>query len=108
MNSERQKREEEIARLMRETGVNREVDVAFREEIRKTAAAIIERETDRIQKSELVKPSRRFINPLTAGLWLLVLAGAAFVFSMPALGAALLVCGIAALVWPTVLKQVKK
>jgi hypothetical protein len=108
MNSERQKREEEIARLVRETGVNREADVAFREEIRKTAAAIIEKETIRIQESEPAKPSKRLINPLTAGLWFLVLAGAAFVFSMPAAGAALLVCGIAAIVWPTVLKQAKK
>jgi hypothetical protein len=107
MNSERQKREEEIARLMRESRVNREADVAFREEIRKTAAAIIQKETSRIQQSEPVK-SKRFINPLTAGLWLLVLAGAAFVFAMPAAGAVLLVCGIAAIFWPTVLKQAKK
>jgi hypothetical protein len=108
MNSERQKREEEIARLVREPRVNREADVAFREEVRKTAAAIIEKETSRIQESEPAKPSKRFINPLTAGLWLLVLAGAAFVFSMPAAGTALLICGIAAIVWPTVLKQAKK
>jgi hypothetical protein len=108
MNSERQKREEEIARLMRESRVNREADVAFREEIRKTAAAIIQKETSRIQQSEPVKSAKRFINPLTAGLWLLVLAGAAFVFAMPAAGAVLLVCGIAAIFWPTVLKQAKK
>ena len=108
MNSERQKREEEIARLMRETGVSPESDVAFREEVRKTAAALIEEETSRIQKSERAKLPKWSINPLTAGVWLLVLGVAAFVLSMPAAGAALLLCGIAAIVWATVLKQSKK
>ena len=108
MNSERQKREEEIARLMRETGVSRESDVAFQEEIRKTAAALIEKETSRIQKSERAKRPKRSISPLTAGLWLLVLGAAALVLSMPATGAALLLGGIAAIVWATVLKQSKK
>jgi hypothetical protein len=108
MDSERQKREKEIARLLQQTEVNRETDVAFQEEIRRTAAAILEKETGRIQKSEPVKVAKRALTPLTAGLWLLVFAAAAFVLSMPEAGVTLLVCAIAAIVWATLLKQSKK
>ena len=42
MKSEREKREEEIERLMREAGLKREPDIAFQEAIKKAAAAIVE------------------------------------------------------------------
>lgn len=101
MNSERQKRQEEIERIMREAGVSREADVAFQEEVRKTAAAIIEKEASRIQKSERARSRRRSISPVTAGVWLLVLGAVGFIFSLPSLAATLFLCGIAVIVWAT-------
>jgi hypothetical protein len=107
MNSERQKRQEEIERIMRETGVSPEADIAFQEEVRKTAAAIIEKETNRIQKSERVRGHKRSISPVTAGLWLLVLGAVGFIFSVPSLAAMLFLCGIAVIVWATFSKLSK-
>ena len=80
---------------MREAGVSREADVAFQEEVRKTAAAIIEKEARRIQKSERARRRKRSISPVTAGVWLLVLGAAGFIFSAPDLAAILFLCGIA-------------
>jgi Flp pilus assembly protein TadB len=108
MNSEREKREEEIKRLMRGASVRQESDVAFQEQLKKAAATIFEEETKRIQNSEQAEQRKRPLNPLTAGLWLLLLGGAAFVFSMPIPGAVLFLCGAAAIVWATVLKRSKK
>jgi Flp pilus assembly protein TadB len=108
MNSERQKREREIERLVQGTKVTREADSAFQEEVRKAAAAMFEQETSRIQKSERPeRPHKRSINLATAGLWLLVLGVAAIVFSLSGAGAMLIVCGIAAMVWGTFLKSSK-
>ena len=53
---------------MREAGVSKEADVAFQEEVRKTAAAIIEKEASRIQKSERARRGKRSISPVTAGV----------------------------------------
>src|SRR5918999_3153823 len=52
MNSERQKREEEIEMLVRGAGLRRESDAAFQEEVRKTAAALVKEEVSRIERSE--------------------------------------------------------
>jgi hypothetical protein len=101
MNSERQKRQEEIERIMREAGVNQEADIAFQEEVRKTAATIIEKEASRIQKSERASRPKRSISPVTAGLWLLVLGAAGFIFSAPDLAAILFLCGIAVIAGAT-------
>lgn len=102
MNSERKKREQEIERIMSEAGKNREADVAFQEEIKKAAAAIIEKESVRVEKSDRAERPKRSINPITAGGWLLLLGAAALVFSMPSLGGVLLLCGIIAIVWATI------
>jgi hypothetical protein len=107
MNSERQKREEEIERLLRGTGLSRESDAAFEEKVRKAAAAIAEEEVRRIQKTERPERLKRSISPATAGLWLLVL-GAGLAFSMPNAGAVLILCGIGAIVWANVWKSSKK
>jgi ferric-dicitrate binding protein FerR (iron transport regulator) len=78
MNSERQKREREIERLMQGTGLNREAEVQFQEEIKKTASAIFEEETRKLQKSEKPKRRKWSMNIATVGLWLIALAVAGF------------------------------
>jgi hypothetical protein len=107
MNSERQKREEEIQRLMQGTDLSRERDIAFQEEIKQVTSAIAERETKKIQKTERMERRKQPISPRTAGLGLLVL-GAGVALSMPTLGAVIIICGIAAIVWNTFLKSSKK
>jgi hypothetical protein len=107
MNSERQKRQEEIERIMREAGVSPEADIVFQEEVRKTAAAIIEREANRFQKGEQARRRKRSISPATAGAWLLMLGAVGFIFSMPGLAAVLFLCGITAIVWATFPKLYK-
>ena len=106
MKSEREKREEEVERLMREAGLKREPDIAFQEAIKKAAAAIVEEDAKKLTETERV-PRDRSISPATAGIWLLVL-GAGVSFSMPSLGAALILCGIAVFVWATFLRSSKK
>jgi Flp pilus assembly protein TadB len=101
MNSERQKRQAEIERIMRQAGTNRETDIAFQEEVRKTAATIIEKEASRTQKREQARRRKRSISPVTAGVWILVLGAVGFIFSVPALAAMLFLCGIALIVWAT-------
>ena len=108
MNSEREKREEEIKRLMRGAGVRQESDIVFQEQLKKAAATIFEEQAKRIEKSERAEQHKRPLNPLTAGLWLFLLGGAAFVFSMPIPGTVLFLCGAAAIVWATVRKPSKK
>jgi hypothetical protein len=106
MKSEREKREEEVTRLMREAGLKREPDAAFQEAIRKAAAAIVEEDAKKLEKSERVPRSRSF-NAATVAVWLVVL-GAAVAFSMPSLGAAIILAGVAVFVWATFLKPSKK
>ena len=107
INSDRQKREEEIERLVREAGLGKEPDTAFQEEVRKIASALLEKETKKVQKTERPQWRKRAINPTTIGLWLLVL-GAGFALSTPSVGAMLIVCGIGAIVWGTFLKSSQK
>src|ERR1043166_6935105 len=104
MDSERKKREREIERVMRGGGLTREAEVAFQEEVRKTAAALFEEETRRIQQTERVPRPKRTISIASVGLWLIVLAVAAFVFSMPGAGAVILLGGIGAILWDMVFK----
>jgi len=86
---------------MRETGVSREGDVAFQEEVRKTAAAIIEKKASSIQNSERARRRKRSISPVTVAVWLLVLGAVGFIFSVPSLAVMLFLCGIAVIVWAT-------
>ena len=99
MNSERQKREQEIEKLIQGTTLSRDAEVEFQEKIRKTASAIFEEETRKIQKNERVERPKRSISVATAGLWLIVVGVAGFVFWMPVLGGAAVVGGVAAIVW---------
>jgi hypothetical protein len=107
VNSERQKREEEIARLVRGAGPSREADVAFQERLREAASAIVEEEKTRIQKTERAERRRRSISPAAIAPWLLVL-GVGIAFSIPSLGVPLIFCGLAVLVWTALLKHRKK
>ena len=107
MNSERQKREEEIERIISRGDKSREADVAFQEEIKKTAAAIIEKETRRIDKSDRAERPKRSISPMTVGIWLLLLGAVGLVFSMPNLGAVFLLCGVITIVWAAIPKSSK-
>ena len=107
MNSERQKREEEIERLTRGAGQSQESDAAFQEEVRKAASAIVEEETRRIQKTERAEWPKRSVSSATFGLWLIML-GAGLAFSVASLEGALIVCGIAAIIWFVFLKSSRK
>lgn len=107
MDSERQKREKEIERIIRAGDSKSESDVAFQEAVRKAASAIIEEDAIRIQNTERAETSKRSISPSTAGIWLLALGAAAFVFSMPGLGGVLFFCGIAAIVWASLPQSYK-
>jgi Flp pilus assembly protein TadB len=108
MNSERQKREQEIEKLIQGTTLSRDAEVEFQEKIRKTASAIFEEETRKIQKNERAERPKRSISVATAGLWLIVLGVAGFVFWMPTFGGAAVVGGIAAIVWDLFLKPANK
>jgi hypothetical protein len=98
MKSDRQKREEEIERLLRGESVRREPDLAFQEKVREAASAIIQEDADRTEKRERATRRRLALGPRNPGLWIL-LAGAALSFAMPFLGGLLLLGGIAALLW---------
>jgi hypothetical protein len=108
MNSEREKREAEIEKLKQGAGLSRDSDVAFKDEVKKATSAIVQEEISRIQRTERAEQRKRSIRPTTTGLWLLVLGAAGVAFSMPGLGAALIVCGIVAIVWDTVWKPSQK
>jgi hypothetical protein len=105
MKSEREKRQEEIERLLHAAGLTGESDAAFQEKIRK-AASEVEEEAKRIEKEERPRRRQLSISPATAGLWLIAL-GVGLAFSMPNAGAALLLCGIAAVVWAKFLNRPK-
>jgi hypothetical protein len=107
MSSERQKRDEEVERIMRGAGLSKEADVAFQEKVKKAASAIVEEQASRIQKTERAERRKQPISPATAGVWLLVL-GVGLALFAPSMGAALMVCGIAIFVWATFMKPPKK
>jgi hypothetical protein len=98
MKSERQKRQEEIERLLRGEGFNHEPDLAFQEKVREAASAIIQEDTARTDKRERATRRAPIVTPRSAGLWLVV-AGAALSFAVPLAGGLLLLGGIAAIVW---------
>jgi len=102
MKSRRQKREEEIEEFLRGARLNRQGDAAFREQLRKAAAAMVEKETVKISQSERStyrKPlARQLGKPVTVGLSLIV-AGAVIGFSLPVLGWTAVLCGLATILW---------
>lgn len=107
MNSERQKREEEIERLMKGAGLSPEAEIAFREQVKKASSAIFEQETTKIEKDAHSESDNRSISPLTIGLWIVIL-GIGLTFVMPPLGGLLLLCGFAVIAWATLMKSSKR
>jgi hypothetical protein len=107
MATDEQKREEEIERLARETGrLIREANPETREELREAASAIMREEAHEIQESAEPE-ARRAMNPLAAGLGLVVI-GAGLAFIMPPVGLGLLVIGALAIVWGGVISVIRK
>jgi hypothetical protein len=107
MATEQQEREEEIERLARETGrLIREANPETQEELREAASAIMREEAHEVH--ETMQAERRpAMNPLAAGLGLVVIgAGLAFIF--PPVGLGLLVIGVLAIVWGGVISAIRK
>jgi hypothetical protein len=111
MVTEQQKREEEIERLARETGrLIREAAPEIQEELREAATAIM-REEAREGAATAVRPQepqgRRGMNPLAAGLGLLLIGGG-LSFIIPPVGVALLGAGMIAVVWGAVISFMRR
>jgi hypothetical protein len=106
MKSERQKREEEIERLLRGETRSGEPDPAFQEKLRRAASAIILEEERRTEETERTENRRFSLTPQSAGLSVVVL-GAGLSWLVPGLGAALVVCGIAVILWVRITKRLK-
>ncbi len=107
MNSERQKREEEIARIIANSTARRNTDLGFQEEVRKAAAENINRETSRIEKTERAEGRKLTINVKTAGVALLIVGAGVSLF-MPGVGAVLLLGTIAGIAWISLTKRRQK
>ena len=103
MDSERRKREKEVERLVSGISVSRESEAAFREEVRKAASELFQKETRRIEQDERSAPPRARKSPRlrTWGVGLLVIGALTIVVEMPGLGGLLFVLGIAAFLWDT-------
>jgi hypothetical protein len=106
MKSERQKREEEIERLLRGETRSAEPDADFQEKLRRAASAIILEEQRRTEETERAKSRKLSLTPQSAGLSVVVL-GAGLSWWMPGVGAALVVCGIAVILWANIAKWLK-
>lgn len=108
MDIAQQKREEEIERLAREAGrLIREADPETREELRDAAAAIMREEAHEAEETKTEPEARRAMNPLAAGLGLLVI-GAGLAFIVPPVGLSLLVIGAFAIVWGGVMSAIRR
>lgn len=108
MATAQQKREEEIERLAREAGrLIREADPETREELRDAAAAIMREEAHEVEETKTEPEARRAMNPLAAGLGLLVI-GAGLAFIVPPVGLSLLVIGAFAIVWGGVMSAIRR
>ena len=92
---------------MQGTGPSGKADTAFKEQVRKAASTVLEEESSKIQQTERPERRDRLINSSVTGLWLILL-GAALAFLALGLGAAIVVGGVAAIVWALVFRSAKK
>jgi len=105
-----QQREEEIERLAAQTGrLIREAEPTSRAELADVASAILREEALTGQEAEPVKEpvSRRPVNPLAAGIGIL-LVGAGLTLIFPFVGIAVMVCGAIAIVWGAIISILRK
>ena len=105
--SDQAKREQEIERLAREVGqLIRSAEPEAQEELREAASAVMREEASAIREAgQLTR--RRPMNPLAAGLGLLVV-GAVLAFVIPPVGVTLAFCGLVGILWGAIITWVKK
>jgi hypothetical protein len=106
MGSEQAKREEEIERLAREVGqLIQSAEPETQEELREAASALMREEANAIREpGQLTR--RRPMNPLAAGVGLLVV-GAVLVFLIPPVGVTLAFCGLVGILWGAIITWAK-
>jgi hypothetical protein len=105
-----QQREEQIERLATETGrLIREAEPASRAELAEAASAILREEALTGQGPERAPEpvSRRPVNPLAAGIGIL-LVGAGLTLLFPLVGIAVMACGAIAIIWGAIISVVRK
>jgi Flp pilus assembly protein TadB len=104
--SEQVKREQAIERLAREVGqLIRSAEPETQEELREAASALMREEASAIREAgQLTR--RRPMNPLAAGLGLLVV-GASLALVFPPVGLTLILFGIIGIVWGSIITYVK-
>jgi Flp pilus assembly protein TadB len=104
--SEQAKREQAIERLAREVGqLIRSAEPETQEELREAASALMREEASAIREAgQLTR--RRPMNPLAAGLGLLVV-GASLALVFPPVGLTLILFAIIGIVWGSIITYVK-
>jgi hypothetical protein len=101
-------KEEEIERLATETArLIRDAEPGTQQQLAEAASAIIREESQTRHDTTQPAALRRPMNPLAAGLGLLVV-GAGFAFLTPFIGLALIVAGIIAVIWGLIISWARK
>jgi hypothetical protein len=110
MNASARQGEEEIERLVAQAGrLIRQAEPGVREELAEAATTILREEALTPQGTEQrqVSQSRQPVNPLAAGLGLLVV-GVGLALLFPLVGIGIMVCGAIAIVWGAIISAMRK